>query len=292
MCIIHILSLAVQSDWAKWDNVIDLDLKWNEVLYAMSPSTLSFILNSIQQSLPDPRNLRRWKANPEAKCSLCNWKNVTHTHILCGCKVALEQGRVSFRHDSILKILQTAIEEKIKCVVEKGTVVNSEKIEFVKAGNRRWNKESKRRKTGILDEADDWVVNVDFRDNQKPFPPEILVTKDRPDVVIFSRVKKVVIIVELTSPSEENLEKWRYTKKKKYDLLAEHIREASVWTPHVLTVEVGARGFVASHATYVFNRLGLIDRNLTTKLSRTAIRASHFIWINRDNPKWCKPVAC
>ena len=103
-----------------------------------------------------------------------------------------------------------------------------------------------------MDEADDWVVNVDFRDNQKPFPPEILVTKDRPDVVIFSRGKKVVIIVELTSPSEENLEKWRYTKKKKYDMLAEHIREANVWTPHVLTVEVGARGFVASHATYVF----------------------------------------
>ena len=91
----HILSLSLQSKWTEWDKLIDLDLKWKEVLYGMSPSTLSFVLNSVQNTLPDPANLRRWNLSKAPVCSLCNWKNVTHVHILCGCKVALEQGRVS-----------------------------------------------------------------------------------------------------------------------------------------------------------------------------------------------------
>ena len=40
----HILSLADQSRWTKWDEVIELDLKWKEIMYGMSPSMLSFIL--------------------------------------------------------------------------------------------------------------------------------------------------------------------------------------------------------------------------------------------------------
>ena len=47
----HILSLSQQSKWTQWDQVIDLDLKWKEILYGMSPSMLSFIVNSIQNTL-------------------------------------------------------------------------------------------------------------------------------------------------------------------------------------------------------------------------------------------------
>ena len=97
-----ILSLAEQSKWTKWDEVINLDLKWKEIMYGMSPSMLSFILNSVQDTLPHPVNLRRWKIDTQASCKLCGWKNAGFTHILCGCKVALEQGRISYRNDSIL----------------------------------------------------------------------------------------------------------------------------------------------------------------------------------------------
>ena len=263
-------------------------------MYALSPSTLSFLMNSIQHSLPDPRNLRRWKADLDAKCGLCGWKNVSHIHILCGCKVALDQGRISFRHDSILKIIKSTIDVKIKEMkTEKVSYpkdTNFEKIKFVKAGTPLRRKKTK--KVGLLDMANDWVLNVDLRDKQQAFPPEILVTKDRPDIVMYSREKKIVIILELTSPSEENIEKWRATKMTKYQLLAEHIREAGVYTPHVFTVEVGARGFVSNHSVYVFNSLGVKDRKLVTKMSRCAIRASHFIWINRENKSWVNPVSC
>ena len=48
----HILNLAEQRKWTQWDDVIDLDIKWKEILYGMSPSMLSFIVNSIQNTLP------------------------------------------------------------------------------------------------------------------------------------------------------------------------------------------------------------------------------------------------
>ena len=64
----HILSLADQSKWSKWDEVIELDMKWKEIMYGMSSRMLSFILNSVQSTLPHPANLRRWKIIPEAVC--------------------------------------------------------------------------------------------------------------------------------------------------------------------------------------------------------------------------------
>ena len=53
-------SLAVQGKWTSWDELIEVDLKWNEIMYGYSPSLLSFWLNAIQDILPDPVNLQRW----------------------------------------------------------------------------------------------------------------------------------------------------------------------------------------------------------------------------------------
>ena len=88
------------------------------------------------------------------------------------------------------------------------------------------------------------------------------------------------------------MEEWRIKKQNKYEALAENIRSNKAWSTYVFTVEVGARGFVSKHAIYVFNQLGLTDKKLTHKLSRCAIRASHFIWINRENKEWKSPVRC
>ena len=260
-------------------------------MYALSPSTLSFIINSIQQTLPDPRNLKRWKIMTEAVCSLCNWKNVTHIHILCSCKVALEEGRISFRHDSILKVLHDALEVKIEDVKNGGKVPVVAGIQFVKAG-KRMSKDLAKKKGGLIDAANDWTISVDYRSAQAQFPAEIWVTKERPDIVLYSNVMKIVIMLELTAPAEENIAEWKVKKKQKYEKLATQIRDGTTWTPHVFTIEVGARGFVASSVQSVLCRLGIKDNQLINHMSRTSIRASHFIWINRDNPNWKRPSTC
>ena len=152
----------------------------------------------------------------------------------------------------------------------------------------------KKKMTGSIDTATDWVITFDTRNQQKQFPPHILTTRERPDIVMFSPATKRVILLELTSPAEENIEKWREVKRGKYEKLAENIREGGVWTPVVLTVEIGARGFVSKDTTHVWRRLGLSEkdgRGLTKKVSRCAIRCSHFIWISRNNKSWTSPLA-
>ncbi|MCP4489606.1 MAG: hypothetical protein GY820_20160, partial [Gammaproteobacteria bacterium] len=195
----HILSLAEQSKWTKWDKVIDLDLKWKEILYGMSPSMLSFILNSVQNTLPHPINLRRWKIEPQAICGLCNWKNAGIGHILCGCKFALQQGRISYRHDSILKVIEGSISRKAKAVeVVIPAAGGAEPISFVASGKKV--RKKKKVKAGIIDSANDWIILMDLRQKQTHFPPHIITTTDRPDLVMYSDRAKVVVMLELTSP--------------------------------------------------------------------------------------------
>ena len=294
----HILSLAKQSKWTDWDHTIDLDLKWKEVMYGMSPSTLSFVLNSIQDTLPDPANLRRWNAAIEPACGLCGWKNVSHVHILCGCKVAIDQGRVSYRHDSVLKVIHDSLSRKINNSAESQHPTNSVSSpaqmydNFVKKGVRHKDKKDKKTVSGILDTASDWTCQIDLRSSQAHFPPSIWTTSERPDIVIFSPLSKQVIILELTSPAEENMEKWREQKMTKYEKLVEQIRHGTSWKPHLFTVEVGARGFVSKRACHVWSRLGLSAKDghtLNKDLSRMAIRCSHFIWICRDTFAWSPP---
>ena len=285
----HILSLAQQSKWLDWDKVIDLDLKWKEVLYELSPSLLSFVMNSIQDTLPHPANLRKWSAEREPACQLCGWKNVGLIHILCGCKVALDQGRVSFRHDNILNVIAKVLQLKVQSVIRTVEPTSIQGVRFIKPGEKC---KSKTNITGLLDMANDWIIQVDTRQHQVPFPPHILTTTERPDIVMYSNTLKIVIIFELTAPAEENLEYWRKKKRTKYMKLAENIRNRCIWKTVVFTVEVGARGFVSKSFNGVCRRLGISNKH-TTKLikdvSRMSMRCSHFIWICRNNKEWKNP---
>ena len=169
---------------------------------------LSFIVNSIQNTLPHPIKLRRWKIQSEVNCSLCGWRNAELKHILCGCQFVLEQGRISYRHGSILLVIRKSLAKKVSSVQEMRPIVTGmEPIVFVKRGKRV--RRTKKDSCGIIDAATDWVLQVDLRKQQTHFPPHIITTADRPDIVMYSDQAKVVVLIELTSPAEENLEKWR-----------------------------------------------------------------------------------
>ena len=70
---------------------------------------------------------------------------------------------------------------------------------------KQHSKEKKKHIIGLLNIALDWTVLLDLRSAPVPFPPHILVTLERPDIVIYSNLLKVVIMIELTSPAEENI---------------------------------------------------------------------------------------
>ena len=154
-------SLAIQGKWTSWDELIEVDLKWNEIMYGYSPSLLSFWLNAVQDTLPDPVNLQRWAKTNIAECGLCKWKNCSLQHIICSCKVALRQGRISFRHDSILGCIEKAIKEKLLEEKKKKTGLQQiqcqgaeQKIQFVKAGTKV-KKKKREKKYTFWSECDD-----------------------------------------------------------------------------------------------------------------------------------------
>ena len=126
------------------------------------------------------------------------------------------------------------------------------------------------------------------------FPPEIVPTAERPDIVIWSSSIKTVIWVELTSLWEENMEKNHFFKKSRYNdsVLA---CQANDWKVHDLCVEVGCRGYVHAHGwntmidTLSFTRGEA--RRLNWIVEDTALHCSHAIFAQHKEPQWIpKPL--
>ena len=76
------------------------------------------------------------------------------------------------------------------------------------------------------------------------FNAEICSTNERPYIVVWSSLFKVVVLIELTCPAEEGIQNASIRKQNRYIDLQLLIRNNG-WTPHLFTIEVGARGFVA-----------------------------------------------
>ena len=246
------MQLKVQGQWTRWLNYIQQNFSWKSLL-AMPVNLSSFCISSTCDTLPSPTNLKRWKLTTKASCFLCNKDPCTTSHILGACKVALSQGRFTFRHDNVLRIIITNIRSSITNI--KSTVPTSKqpiKIKFVKKEIRVKNKNSS--PSGILYQASDWVLLGDL-DCSFSFPPHIAFTELRPDITIFSNKLKRVILIELTCPCEENMEAWHNVKVNKYMPLKSVI-ESNGWNVDLFAVEVGARGYCSRSVLCCFKSLG------------------------------------
>ena len=90
---------------------------------------------------------------------------------------------------------------------------------FVKAGQTP-SRQSKR-SLGILGQGSNWILLVDL-DRQLKFPSHIFSTTLRPDFVIYCETSKLLIIIELTCPCEENISHWNILKTAKYKHLVDN----------------------------------------------------------------------
>ena len=139
--------------------------------------------------------------------------------------------------------------------------------------------------TNILKKANDWIFLMDEEHKQIVFPPEITETAKRPDITIFSKHTKTVIIIELTVPMEENLANAYARKKCKYqDLVADC--ENRGWSPYYFPVEVGSRGFCNTSVNKCLAALGIPKgkrKTITDTAAKIALRASYVIWLSRNS---------
>ena len=279
------VQLSVQGQWTKWQNYIASDLSW-KTLWATPPTLSRFCIGATYDTSPSPNNLFRWGLSSSKECFLCSSTSCTVAHILSGCYFSLKHGRYLYRHNSVLKEIVVALTDFLR---EKPAPVKSKvhKVKFVRPGYQQKLKTSPTPRTGILHLADDWVCLDDLEEGLV-FPHDIAISSQRPDIVLYSKNLRRVILLELTCPSEENFLVRNEGKVRRYASLKD-LCESKGWICDLFAFEVGARGFCANTFPFTLRRLGLNNKSIK-KLSQivrdAALRASFWIWISREDKSW------
>ena len=287
-------SLDMQCRWATWrEDVLPMDMSWHR-LFEMGDSMVGFVLKAVYGTLMTPALVSNWSEEEDGKCKLCDDATGTIKHILSGCKVALAQGRYTWRHDKVLKQISEQVMFHCTKRVNKQSnmsVENPKYINFIPIGGRSVTTDGNRVKHkdtfGILSGANDWTVLTDLG-KQLKFPSEIATTRLRPDLVIFSRRCKRVVWWELTCPSEERIAEDHQIKLDRYCSLKVEC-ESNGWSCYNLAVEVGARGMVADSLGKAASMIGIKGRKLKKLVRDTGREAAHcsrWIYVLSRKKEW------
>ena len=81
-------------------------------IYKLPRGTVQFLLNSALDTLPTNSNLCKWGKRSNANCDLCRGKK-TLLHALNKCPRMFEQGRYTWRHNSVLNIIANILEKYV-----------------------------------------------------------------------------------------------------------------------------------------------------------------------------------
>ena len=209
-------SLRKQGVSTKWE-VPERKISHREMLFT-AESKLQFLVKSVYDLLPTPANKNTWFGTKEHMCPLCGG-NGTLNHVLAGCKVALKQGRYTWRHNEVLKEIARCVEEKVQEQNRISEIKKPTWINFVKAGTK--GEKVQRETETYLSSANDWSLQVDLPGHRLKIPTHIADTALRPDMLLISNKTKQLGIIELTVPTEERMELAAEGKRLKYSIVEE-----------------------------------------------------------------------
>ena len=141
--------------------------------------------------------------------------------------------------------------------------------------------------SNLLRCGNDWVFLFDLEfEAGLIFPPEIASTTQRPDIVIYSKSNKIVVLVELTCPLEDRISTAHELKKDRY---LELNCRCHGGTAFHFPVEVGSRSFVVYSLTSCLQKLGFpsyLAKKARNECSKIALRASCSIYLQRNIREW------
>jgi hypothetical protein len=296
----HASKLVMQGKLQLFDECLHRDWGWDKLLYNCSDATFKFMINSSNNTLPTGSNLKIWSNSVIlTKCAGCRTPNPTLKHVLNGCFSFLKQGRYTWRHDRVLSDIYKGIAEKIVSI--KAQDISSVRLPYIhfvaetqaRHGRPAGVSASERRPltTGLLHEAGDWEILADGVSPDYFFPTDIAITAMRPDICIFSRLRRRVVLIELTVPMEDRLTESATIKTAKYQELVNDI-SSNNWRCDLFTVEVGSRGNDAVSLGRCLTCLGFsrkVSQTLQRSVCDTSRRASYFIYLKRNDPIWVNP---
>ena len=246
----HVKSLVKQGHILKLTYLEQNDATWKSYIYNLPRGTMKWLLNSAINTLPTKSNLKLWGKVSSDKCR-CG-KKQTLNHILNCCTPSLNEGRFTFRHDGILHYIA-------KCL-----------------------------------DSDKFTCYVDLPGHQTPaggtFPPDVLVTNLKPDIVIIDKMKKSVSVFELTVPGEQRLE---IAHKLKFEKYQHFISDIHRYSTTVVPFEIGSNtGYinkenkVGLNSLHKFCKKNIKLKKFTNNISAITVMGSYYIFNCRNQNAW------
>ena len=256
----HLKSLVLQGNFLAANDLMIKDINFKSIIYHLPRNILKFLSNACIDTLPTNTNLKRWNKRSSPACQLCGNKE-TLLHVLNNCKVMLDQGRYTWRHNSVLNLLYES----------------------------------------IISRNSNFEVNCDLPGILKgisTIPTDIATTNKRPDLVIIDRKSKNITLVELTVPFDTNVNQAHKRKLERYGNLMQDLMDSG-YNASYIPVEIGSRGYISSENVErlktVLNLNRRKDRN-TKELNKTiknikkiSIVSSYVIFYSKFEKSWIDP---
>ena len=178
-------------------------------------------------------------------------------HVLSSCPKFLEQGRYTYRHNNVIK----------------------EIVENIDRENAR-----------VYADIEGHTIGGGT------VPPDILVTSEKPDIVIIhdpetAEKKHHITIIELTVPWEERLRTSREHKTNKYSSLVSDIQAAG-FSVDFIPLEVGVRGIIDQDNKESIKLIKKVSKStvslksLISSISKRAVISSYYIFLSRNDQNW------
>ena len=172
----------------------------------------------------------------------------------------LDQGRYTWRHDNVLHYIAKTLSDNKK---------------------------------------DNIIFYVDipkFNINGGTLPPSIIVTSQKPDIVIIDNntSPSSVWLYELTCPFDTNLNRANSYKKDKYESLKQDIIDNG-HKCYLVPFEIGSRGFVPRRVKLILNSMFSshssikYPSNIIKNISKLSLLSSFSIFHSRKEAVWNKP---
>ena len=290
--LLTLVDKGVQGRFMTWENTMQLDLGWNNLIYnyKMSPALLKFHLNAMHDVAHTPANMSLWNYAESGACPLCGWKNCNIKHILAVCYFSLNNKRFNWRHDNVLRVIAKALLDQLEKFNNKDTKpVTKEWVNFKSSESSYRKPAFKIKKESSFETAVDWKLMWDEDSLPAQFPQHIFSTAERPDIVVWSESVKEVILIELTVGDESNFSDQVVRKEARYNRELIPGITASGWKARLFTIEVGCRGFWHHTVPALFNYFGLgkrVKKQVLEEAALVALKCSYAIWLARNNKKW------
>ena len=87
---------------------------WSSVQKKLPKNIFNFTIRYMNNTLPTRKNLVKWGTAPTSECSYC-LEQESLLHVVAGCKSYLNEGRFTWRHDSVLNFIASTIKSVKAC---------------------------------------------------------------------------------------------------------------------------------------------------------------------------------